>query len=212
MIALDAAFALGVTTHVPPSITGACVRLAHEERTQGVRRIVFCPPVLPSARPQVIQTIGGADGSDANLRSGYLVSAFSPGCGSRDGSCHWTFVAGPGPVLRGWVYPPAPLAPPGQRRLKPLRPQLTRTRLDGRAVTVYRMPLHGQGDGGLYDSHVVVQWQLNDTTFQISMHGYENRRRTERMAAAMIRQITGCSTRRQRRRFPMQCRLVFVTA
>lgn len=74
------------------------------------------------------------------------------------------------------------------------------------------MPLHGQGDGGLYDSHVVVQWQLNDTTFQISMHGYENRRRTERMAAAMIRQITGCSTRRQRRRFPMQCRLVFVTA
>lgn len=205
---LAAAHALGLTTHVPTSVTGACAKLAHQERTQGVRRIVFCPPLVPSARPQVIQTIGGADGSDTHLRTGYLVSAFSPACGSRDGSCHWTFAAGPAPILRGWVYPPAPLAPPGQRRLKPLRPQLTRTRLDNRPVTIYRMPLHGQGDGGLYDSHIVVQWELDDTTFQISMHGYENRRRAEKMAAAMIREIEGCSTKRQRRESRTPCRLV----
>lgn len=209
MIALAAALALGLTTHVPPSITGACARLAHEEQTQGVPRIVFCPPLVPSARPQVIQTIGGADGSDTHLRTGYLVSAFSPACGSRDGSCHWTFAAGPARVLHGWVYPLAPLAPPGERRLKPLRPRLTHARLVDRAVTIYRMPLHGQGDGGLYDGHVVVQWQFQDTTFQISMHGYENRTRAEAIAAAQIRQLEHCSTSRQRRRFPTTCRLVF---
>ena len=201
---------LGLTSQVPPSITSACRHIAREEAAKSVHRVVFCPPLVPATLPQVVQTVGAADGSDGNLRSGYLVSLFSPACGAQDGSCHWTFAAAPAAVLRPWVYPPAPLVPPGQKPLKPLKPRIAHTRLAGHGVTLYRMPLHGQGDGGLYDGHIVVQWQLNGTTFQISMHGYENRPRAEAMAAALIREVGRCATSRQRRRRRVACSHVFV--
>jgi hypothetical protein len=205
--------ATGLTARVPAPVRAACARLAREEARQGLKRIVFCPPLVPSAVPQVIQSVGAADGNSVSakhLRTGYLVSSFSPAAGSRDGGGHWTFAAGRGGVLRVWVFPPAPLAPEGQRRLRPLRPRESQARVGGRAVTIYQMPLHGQGDGGLYDGHVVVQWQIGATTFQVSMHGYENRARVEAMAAALIREIDRCSTVASRRRFGKACGLAFM--
>lgn len=203
----------GLSPIVPRSITTACRHLAAEEARERIRRVVFCPPLVPSPQPQVVQSVGAADGNSVSaqhLTTGYLVSAFSPTLGSRDASGHWTFAAGQGGVLRGWVYPPAPLAPPGQRRPRPLRPRVSHARLAGQTVTVYRMPLHGQGDGGLYDGHVVVQWQSEGTTFQLSMHGYENRPRVEAMAAALIREVARCSSASASDPSAVRnCRLVF---
>lgn len=204
--------AYGLTRAVPASIRSACAQLAREEASQRIRRVVYCPPLVPSARPQVIQSVAAADGNSVSLRhlrTGYLVSVFSPTLGVRDGSGHWTFATGEGDVLRLWVYPPAPLVPRGQRRLQPLKPRVTHARLAGHLVTIYRMPLHGQGDGGLYDAHVVVQWQLDNTTYQVSAHGYENQPRAKAMAAALIREIERCAKTSTQSASDRGCRLAF---
>jgi hypothetical protein len=107
-------------------------------------------------------------------------------------SGHWTFAEGePGAVIGSYLS------------AEPAR-SVTRTRLDGRNVTIYRMP----AGSSFYSGHVVIEWRQRKTAFQVSMHGHRNLERAELMSRALMREIELCSPEAPRSRNGA-CRLVF---
>jgi hypothetical protein len=203
----------GLTRSLPTSIRSACKSLARKEARQRIDRPVFCPPLVPSARPQIIQSVSAADGnsvSPVHLRTGYLVSAFSPKGGAKDGFGHWTFAAGDASVLRAWIYTPDAAIPQGKSAPAAPQPERTRHRLHGQVADIFRIPLHRPGDVGLYAGHVVVQWRQLGTTFQVSLHGQENSARAEAIAAALVLEVRHCTKSSAPRGSRKQgCALVF---
>jgi len=176
---------LGLTTAVPQAIVAACRGLAARSRAQGSSRPLYCLRLIPKADSYRIDAAGGLNGY-RNVAESTVVSVRSGLSG------HWTFAEGePGAVIGSYL--------PAERARS-----VTRTRLGGRKVTIYRLP----AGSSFYSGHVVIEWRQRKTAFQVSMHGHRNLKRAELMSRALMREIELCSPEAPRSRNGA-CRLVF---
>lgn len=147
---------------------------------------MVCPPLVPVGGVRRGPLLGGqGEVADRNLRLGYHVETFSRGLPHAEGG-HWAFGAGTAAALGMNLHPPVPQTPPGQPPPRAAVPTRLGVRtLAGQRVNIFSMPPYSQG-GGIYGSHVIVQWRRDGTTFQMSLHGSSNERRALLMAEAWI--------------------------
>jgi hypothetical protein len=148
-------------------------------RSRRLKHPVICPPLVPTGRTTAV---GFGLAPTEQATAGYSIDALSQGLPHASGG-HWVFAAGSASTLRLNLFPPLAdtLFVPG----RPVR--TTFVRLAGRSAVEYLMP--GYPAGGDYAGHVVVQWEQQGTTYQVSLHGYTNLRRAELMAEAVMFQL-----------------------
>lgn len=99
--------AFDLTRNVPRSIERACEKLARRSARLGVKRTVFCPPVVPTSRPQKVELAGGAK-RYRDLTDGYQVGLYTPGVAAIAGS-HWTFGAGTADAFYVYLHITGPI-------------------------------------------------------------------------------------------------------
>lgn len=154
----------------PASLETACRRAA--SKLDGT---LVCPPRVPRGRLR-IDGAGSLNKTSVRRRLGYLLDLRSPSLSGAEGG-HWTVAGGTDPSLASLT-----------------RDALTRERahLAGQPVEVLLMRPYDQG-GGLYGDHVVVEWESDGITQQVSVHGARHRRVALAVAEAMIRRQRSCA-------------------
>jgi hypothetical protein len=111
-----------------------------------------------------------------DLTDGYQVSFYTPGTVAAQGG-HWTFGAGSAEALDVYLHLTGPIVN---------ATVLGETRLANTPVTIYAMPAD---QPGFYAGHVIAAWQLDRTTYHLTIHGRRNRSRLKVMAQAMITRL-----------------------
>lgn len=148
-------------------------------------RRVYCPPVVPASYVSVSATRTDPPRS-------YLLELYSD-IDRKESGGHWAIAAGP-PRVMGWQLDAA------------VNPMPRRGRLRGTPVRLYKMaPYPG---GGYHSGHFVVAWRRGGAEYQVSLHGYHNAGRAKAIAAALIDQMTRCTS--ERPSTAGSCALVFV--
>jgi hypothetical protein len=154
-----------------------CARLEQRARAEGVRRRVYCPPLVPAARPLKIELAGGLR-TYRQFAEGYQVGVWSPSPTVQRLGAHWSFAGGRPEAFEPFLHGTAPRFAPSAT---------THATIAGRRVTIYRMPKRASA---FYAGHVVVQWRYGPNAYNVTAHGWKNERAVRRMAAALIRLMT----------------------
>jgi hypothetical protein len=162
-------------------------RLVFECRETGrrlTRGLLFCPPVVPR----------GPIDSQNNLKTtalggGYELNFVSPSlagldpvqpAGQRRHLGHWRFAAGPPEKFR------FALKAPGDR--KSLRP-VARFTVSGVSVDVYERRATAYD---IDEGHVFALWNIAGRTYEMSVHGFENRPLVVAMTRGLVEEIVAC--------------------
>jgi len=170
----------GLTRVVPQVVRSDC-EVAAEEIDAGA---VYCPPLVPAGRTySQNRSSRGKVSVDANGDE-YVLSFVTDTLKGRDESQPENFRRHPGHwLIRATDQPDELTRGPGVKVVKTVTIASTPVEIVQRKWVAYDI------DAG----HILAVWSFGGRTFEISLHGFENRNLLLPMVEASIAQMRGCS-------------------